>query len=101
MTPYRICRGIWQVLPIEDQTLITDTLQRLVDHELESIAVDVCRRVFAKEVDTARTLDADGQRLSPFVTLTLDELRRIVAAPGWTLAMRRARAEEALAAFGF
>jgi hypothetical protein len=101
VTPYRIAVKFWEVLNVEDQALIGDTLQALVDHELADVAANICRRIFAKEQDIDRVLDADARGLTPFVTLVPHDLRWVATVPGWTPAMRRERADEALSFWGF
>jgi hypothetical protein len=99
VTSLKIAQRFWNILGAEDRALIGDTLQALADADLGDVAADLCRRIFSKEQDIDRVVADDA--LTPFVTLTLEDLKWVANVPGWTLAMRRERAAESLALWGF
>lgn len=84
----------------EHRQLLEQTLQVLVDEDLEDVAQALCERAMPPDCRLARVMDLPHE-LTDFMQLLLRELQWVATVPGWTPMMRRARAHEALELAGF
>jgi hypothetical protein len=91
----------WRDLQAGDRALMRDTIVALVEAGLSDVADGLCGRVFFSPSRRNLRFETLPDRFTDFVHLLLLELRWCASAPGWTSAMRRARAEEVLGLCGF
>ena len=91
---------IRRFLCTEHRQLLEQTLQVLVDEDLEDVAQALCERAMPPECRLARVMDLPHE-LTDYMQLLLLELRWIAEVPGWSARLRRMRAHEALAFVGF
>lgn len=96
-------------LPTDDWRLIIAVAEAVAEPELAEIRIALERRVLGNPHDgyaldrLNRLLDDDPEHrgLRPFVELALHDVLCAVNAPGWTAAMKRARAIAAIELAGF